>query len=234
MSKIIELKGSILSLTVLRVYSADIEQTKAAIAEKIDQAPDFFVGIPVVIEFKVPPEDPMFLALLVEFLHQKQLIPTGVRTDDESVQEQASYAGLAVFPEETKKKRKQEQKETETTLENDTPQATTAMVVQGTVRSGQQIYAKGRDLMVMGSVNPGAEVVADGHVHVFGKVMGKVFAGSSGMTDARIFAKQLNPELVCIAGLYLLAEDMSAEYKKGFVEVVLEDDKLVFKRPLDE
>lgn len=234
MSKIIELKGSILSLTVLRVYSTDIEQTKAAISEKVDQAPEFFAGIPVVIEFKIQPEDPMFLALLVEFLHQKQLIPTGVRTEDQSIQEQATYAGLAVFPEETKKKRKKEKKEEAVALESDTPQPTTAMVVQGTVRSGQQVYAKGRDLIVMGSVNPGAEIVSDGHVHVFGKVMGKVFAGSSGMTDARIFAKQLNPELVCIAGLYLLAEDMSAEYKDGFVEVLLKDDKLVFQRPLND
>lgn len=232
MSKIIELKGSILSLTVLRVHSADIEQTKSAITDKIDQAPDFFAGIPVVIEFKIQPEDPMFLALLVEFLHQKQMIPIGVRTEDQSIQEQASYAGLAVFPEEVKKRKKEQT--AEAPVESDEHKATTAMVVQGTVRSGQQIYAKGRDLMVMGSVNPGAEVVADGHVHVFGKILGKVFAGSSGMTDARIFAKELNPELVCISGLYLLAEDIGAEYKKGFIEVLLRDDKLVFQRPLED
>lgn len=227
MSKIIELKGSILSLTVLKLFSSDIQTTKVEIGKKVEQAPDFFVGIPIVLEPQTPLEDPTFLALLVEYLHQLQMIPIGIRTEDEAIKQQAEYAGLAIFPLDKVKSRapKAAQQETEQGLK-------TAMTVQGAVRSGQQIYAKDRDLIVMGSINPGAEVVADGNVHVFGKVLGKVFAGSSGELNAKIFAKQINPELVCIAGRYQLSEDIDAAYKQGFVEIRLVEDRLVFNPQL--
>lgn len=224
MSKIIDLKGSILSLTVLNLFSDQIDDTKQAIAAKIGQAPDFFVGIPIVLEPQIELKDPTFLALLVEYLTQQQMIPIGIRTEDESIKEQAEYAGLAIFPKEKAKAARASKPKAAA----EEAGLKTAMMVNGAVRSGQQIYAKDRDLIVMGPINPGAEVVADGHVHVFGKVMGKVFAGSSGDTSARIFAKQLNPELVCIAGMYQLSEDIDEAYQSGFVEIRLQDGKLVF------
>jgi septum site-determining protein MinC len=240
MDKIIELKGSILSLTVLKLYNEDIEETKQALAQKVEQAPAFFQGIPVVLEPKVSVQDATYLALLVEFLHQLQMLPIGIRTEDPVMMEQAQYAGLAVFPKESKKRAKKEKKSAEKQRENvdeapcaDEGGLKSAMVVNGAVRSGQQIYAKDRDLIVMGPVNPGAEVVADGHVHVFGKVLGKVFAGASGETQAKIFAKQLNPELVCIAGMYQLNDDIDEQYKNRFIEVALEGDQLAFKNIVD-
>lgn len=240
MSKIIELKGSILSLTVLKLHSDDIEETKQAIAHKVAQAPSFFAGIPVVLEPKVALQDPTYLALLVEFLHQKQMIPTGIRSEDATIIEQAKYAGLACFPLEKQSKANRKPKASTQSSETKQPEEKaapievesaglkTAMRVEASVRSGQQVFAKDRDLIVMGSVNPGAEVIADGSVHVFGKVLGKVFAGAAGETQAKIYAKQLNPELVCIAGAYQLAEDISEEYKQQFVEVSLKEDALVF------
>lgn len=227
MSKIVDLKGSILSLTVLNLFSDQIDETKKAIAAKIEQAPDFFVGIPIVLEPQITLKDPTFLALLVEYLTQLQMIPIGIRTEDEAIKEQAEYAGLAIFPREKPKTRPKRTKN-----EPEEEGLKTALMVKNSVRSGQQIYAKDRDLIVMGSINPGAEVVADGHVHVFGKVMGKVFAGSSGDTQAKIFAKQLNPELVCIAGMYQLSEDIDESFKNGFVEISLADGKLVFNPDL--
>ncbi|QBZ83191.1 Septum site-determining protein MinC [Hydrogenovibrio crunogenus] len=227
MSKIVDLKGSILSLTVLNLFSDQIDETKKAIAAKIEQAPDFFVGIPIVLEPQMTLKDPTFLALLVEYLTQLQMIPIGIRTEDEAIKEQAEYAGLAIFPREKPKTRPKRTKE-----EPEKGGLKSALMVKNSVRSGQQIYAKDRDLIVMGSINPGAEVVADGHVHVFGKVMGKVFAGSSGDTQAKIFAKQLNPELVCIAGMYQLSEDIDESFKNGFVEISLADGKLVFNPDL--
>lgn len=234
MQKVIDLKGSILSLTVLSLFSDQIENTKQAIAAKIDQAPDFFVGVPVVLEPQTTLTDPTFLALLVEYLRQRQMIPIGIRTEEDVLKEQAEYAGLAVFPlEKTKKPSKQPvEPSVEPPLEPESLGLKSALMVKGSVRSGQQVLAKDRDVIIMGSVNPGAEVVADGHVHVFGKVMGKVFAGASGEIGAKIFAKQLAPELICIAGLYQLSEDIDAAYQKGFVEVSLQDNKLVFNTKL--
>lgn len=230
MSKVVDLKGSILSLTVLSLFSDKIDETKQAIAAKIDQAPDFFVGVPVVVAPQIGLSDPTFLALLVEYLRQCQMIPIGIRTNDEMIKEQANYAGLAVFPVEKAKKATKPSASTQSDSGQSGLQS--ALMVKGSVRSGQQVVAKDRDVIIMGSVNPGAEVVADGHVHVFGKVMGKIFAGASGETSAKIFAKQLCPELVCIAGLYQLSEDIDPAYQKGFVEVSLQDSKLVFNTGL--
>ena len=235
MDKVIDLKGSILSLTVLRLLSADIKETKKAIGKKVEKAPAFFAGIPVVLEPKVKIEDATYLALLLEYLHQLQMIPIGIRTEEPEMKEQAEYAGLALFPKEAKRKKEKKKAQAKSTEPSDaTPvqEATglkTAKVVKGTVRSGQQIYAKDRDLIVMGSINPGAEVVADGIVHVFGKVRGKVFAGASGETNAHIFAEALEPELVCIAGMYQLDEDIDERYKGSRVIVSLDGEQLKFK-----
>jgi len=85
--------------------------------------------------------------------------------------------------------------------------ATGAMVIDRPLRSGQQVYAKGRDLLVMAMVNPGAEVLADGHIHVYAPLRGKAIAGARGNTQARIFALNMDAELISIAGVYRTSEN---------------------------
>lgn len=80
------------------------------------------------------------------------------------------------------------------------------LLVNRPLRSGQQIYARGGDLVVLAMVNPGAEVIADGHVHVYAPLRGRAIAGARGDTSARIFALTFEPELVSIAGVYQTAE----------------------------
>ena len=81
-----------------------------------------------------------------------------------------------------------------------------ALVIDKPLRSGQQIYARGRDLVVLAMVNPGAEVIADGHIHVYAPLRGKAIAGARGNADARIFALALDAELISIAGVYRTSE----------------------------
>jgi septum site-determining protein MinC len=81
-----------------------------------------------------------------------------------------------------------------------------ALVIDKPLRSGQQVYARGRDLVVLAMVNPGAEVIADGHIHVYAPLRGKAMAGARGNTDARIFALALDAELISIAGVYRTSE----------------------------
>lgn len=219
------LKGSVLSLSVLKVYSDDIALVKSQLEQSITQAPDFFNGLPVVIEPETDGFEPTFLALLVDFLHQHQMVPIGVRTSQAVIREQAQYAGLAVF-------------EPVANAADEAPKSSSAnssadqgaLVVEGAIRSGRQVYAQGRDLIIKGTVNPGAEVVADGHVHIYGSVKGKVFAGSAGYTQARIYAHNLDAEMVCIAGMYQMSEDIKPEYKQGWIEVSLHNDRLVFNK----
>jgi septum site-determining protein MinC len=94
------------------------------------------------------------------------------------------------------------------------------------VRSGTQIYAQGGDLVIMAPVSPGAEVIADGHIHVYGPLRGRAIAGASGDTAARIFTHRLEAELLAIAGRYMVNEAIPPEYLHQAAQVALIDDRL--------
>jgi septum site-determining protein MinC len=81
------------------------------------------------------------------------------------------------------------------------------MVIDKPLRSGQQVYARGRDLIVMAMVNPGAEVIADGHIHVYAPLRGKAMAGARGNVEARIMALSMEAQLLSIAGVYRTSEN---------------------------
>jgi septum site-determining protein MinC len=105
------------------------------------------------------------------------------------------------------------------------PAAQAAMVVERPVRSGQQIYARERDLIVIGDVSPGAEVIADGHVHVYGTLGGRAIAGARGRRDAGIFTLGLRAELVAVSGIYRTFEDgVPAQHAGKPVRISLEAD----------
>lgn len=97
------------------------------------------------------------------------------------------------------------------------------MVIHQPVRSGQLIYAEGTDLLVLAPVNSGAEVMADGHVHIYSTLRGRAVAGARGMTDARIFCQKLDAELVAISGAFVLSDDLPAERRGKPAQIYLED-----------
>jgi septum site-determining protein MinC len=97
---------------------------------------------------------------------------------------------------------------------------------EGQVRSGQQLYAKGRDLLISGPVNNGAEVISDGSVHVYGRLSGKVIAGASGDETARIYCLAFGAELVSIAGVFRVFESIPASLAGRPVQIWREGDKL--------
>jgi septum site-determining protein MinC len=99
------------------------------------------------------------------------------------------------------------------------------MVIDRPLRSGQKIYARGADLIVLAMVNQGAEVVADGNIHVYAPLRGKAMAGASGNTNARIFSLCLEPELISIAGVYRTSETpLPADIHGRAAQVRLSDD----------
>lgn len=111
--------------------------------------------------------------------------------------------------------------------------AAQTMIVERPVRSGQKIFARGSDLVLLAMVNPGGEVVADGNIHVYAPLRGKAMAGASGNTKARIFSTCLEPELIAIAGVYRTSENALPKSVQGKVaQVRLSDDgqeKLLFE-----
>ena len=110
------------------------------------------------------------------------------------------------------------------------PPRETALVVEGPIRSGVQVYAKDRDLVVIGQVSEGAEIMADGHVHVYGRCRGRVAAGVSGQANAEIFCLTFEPELVSLAGTYCGSDQIPEHLWSARVRVGLDENsqKLTF------
>ena len=99
-------------------------------------------------------------------------------------------------------------------------------VISQPVRSGQQIYAKDSDLIVLAPVSHGAELIADGHIHVYGSLRGRALAGVNGNNQARIFCHQLEAELIAIAGHFWISEDMQNNTLTQNVQIYIENDRL--------
>ena len=105
--------------------------------------------------------------------------------------------------------------------------AAPTMVIKGPLRSGQRVYARNSDLIVMGVVSRGAEVIADGNIHIYGPLRGKAMAGARGDVAARIFTTGFDAELVAIAGIYRVIDTkLSAELHQKPVVIQLEKDAL--------
>ncbi len=100
------------------------------------------------------------------------------------------------------------------------------MMINSPVRSGNRIYAQGRDLICTATVNPGAEVIADGHVHIYGTLKGRAIAGAQGFDGARIFVSNFDPELVAVSGLYRVREDLDAKLIGAKVQVSLKGEEM--------
>ena len=110
---------------------------------------------------------------------------------------------------------------------SDTP-AKPTVVIRQPIRTGQQVYAENADLIVLAMVSVGAEIIADGNIHVYAPLRGRALAGAAGNKKARIFVQHMQAELVSVAGVYRTFEqDLPADLRNQAVQVYLEDDKLV-------
>jgi len=113
-------------------------------------------------------------------------------------------------------------------IAKDGERAAKTLVIRQPVRSGQQIMAPNGDVIVLSSVNAGAEVLAAGNIHVYGALRGRAMAGINGDASARIFSMQCNPEMVSVAGEYLVNEMLSADVVNRSVIIAREGDSLLF------
>ncbi|WP_299495416.1 septum site-determining protein MinC [uncultured Shewanella sp.] len=191
----LELKGASFTLSVLHIKHQDMSRLTAELDNKLAIAPQFFIGAPLVINIERI-KDPLFdLARLKHILTQRHLIIVGITAAIPELIEQAKSLGLAIV-----KSGKQSL--------NPPQLPKTTKIIQRNIRSGQQIYTKGGDLIIIGAVGNGAEVIADGSIHVYGTLRGKAMAGAAGDKHAVIIAKKIEAELVSIAGQYWLTENL--------------------------
>ncbi|PLC51480.1 septum site-determining protein MinC [Pollutimonas subterranea] len=233
------------TLYALRVvlHSHDTTELIAALAQRMRDAGSFFENEPVVIDTNQI-DEPIDWAALIQALSEHRLHPVGVVAQGPNL-EAAQRCGLVTVdlanpaprPASTPVADKDvpvvappvaDEVPANLPTEPATPEvAPAAMVINRQLRSGQRIYARNTDLIVIGVVSQGAEIIADGNIHVYGPLRGKAMAGARGDTSARIFTTQLDPELLAIAGVYRVIEtrlDPSLLNQPTIVQ--LDDDQL--------
>jgi septum site-determining protein MinC len=196
-----EIKSANLPLVALLLKSADLGELARELAARFGDIPDFFDHDPLVIDLapmQALDDASLDFPALLQLLRSYRVLPVAVKGGSEKQMQAALEAGLASAPEAGLR-----QAQPERPLEQ---AHTSALVIDKPLRSGQQVYAKGRDLVVMAMVNAGAEVISDGHIHVYAPLRGKAIAGARGNSEARIFSLALDPELLSIAGVYRTSE----------------------------
>lgn len=196
-----ELKSASLPLVSLLLKSADLQALAEELKARFGDIPDFFDHDPLVVDLTPLPADAQVdFAALQRLLRQHRVMPVAVRGGSEALMAAARESGLAAATDAVPLRTRDEPATAAPPAP--APAGAGALIVDKPLRSGQQVYARGRDLVLMSMVNAGAEVIADGSIHVYAPLRGKAIAGARGDTQARIVSLCLEPELVSIAGVY--------------------------------
>lgn len=218
----IEIKGSLFTFFVVRILSADTEQFAHDFRLWVQKSPGFLSSAPVVLQPSLAcslshPE----LMSIMDILRNAGCFPIGIITTDEKTVAASKECGLALIS-------KDPQKKAQSDRVSASAKVIPAQIVNHAVRSGQQLYAKNRDLIVLGSVNHGAEVVADGNIHIYGSLRGKALAGAAGFEQSCIFVRDFSPQMVAIAGYYKNLDEIPPEFLEKAVQSSLVNSQLSF------
>ncbi|MFI5447807.1 septum site-determining protein MinC [Polaromonas sp. UC242_47] len=202
-----EIKSANLPLVALLLKSTDLAALSRDLTLRFGDIPDFFDNDPLVIDLSPLASDNTAIdfAALVALIRPYRVAPIAARGGSPAQMAAAAAAGLVAAPD-ARVHVPPSQPAPPSAQKPEPPPAEApppgALIIDKPLRSGQQVYARGRDLVVLAMVNPGAEVIADGHIHVYAPLRGKAMAGARGNADARIFSLCLEPELLSIAGIY--------------------------------
>lgn len=233
-SSTFELKSETNSLIVLWIRDPDLDAVAAQLDAKLTRTPGFFAQELVLLDLAGLDLTSVSLDIspLLLTLRKHQLVPVAARGGTPEQLQAATAAGLAILPRSgSETKRAVEEPTTEAVVPvnvETTPLSSNNKIIDKPIRTGQQAYAANGDLIVMGMVSAGGEVIADGNIHTYGPLRGRALAGVRGDTSARIFTQSLEAELVSIAGIYRTFEhDWGAEYRNKPAQIYLEGDKLL-------
>ncbi|WP_330983560.1 MULTISPECIES: septum site-determining protein MinC [Enterobacterales] len=207
----IELKGSSFTLSVVHLHEAKPEVIRQALEDKIAQAPAFLRHAPVVVNISSLVDVTKWQPL------QQAIAATGLRImgvsgcKNPQLKAEIDSAGIPLLTEGKEKITRAVPVEAPTPAPIVTP-VTKTRLIDTPVRSGQRIYAPNCDLIVTSHVSAGAELIADGNIHIYGMMRGRALAGASGDREAQIFCTHLAAELMSIAGVYWLSDNIPADY----------------------
>lgn len=232
-----DLKSASLPVVAVVLKTTDAAVLAADLAERLADDPGFFDNDPVLIDLAPVREavEPIDFAAVAALLRQHRTLPVAVRGGSPAQMEAAHAVGLVAAPEAPPARAEASAEVREVIREvevvREVPVAgPAAVIVDKPLRSGQQVYARGADLIVMAMVSFGAEVIADGNIHVYAPLRGRAIAGARGNTDARIFCTCMEPQLVSIAGIYRTTETELPDNVRGKpAQVRLDGEKLLIE-----
>ncbi|MDE2370372.1 MAG: septum site-determining protein MinC [Burkholderiales bacterium] len=245
---VFELKSAAFDLVALRLETADLEALAKSLDQRYAATPGLFDQDPVLIDLDALREADAAIdfAALVALLRGHGLLAVAVRGGSANQTAAARAAGLAEAQAAAPRVvRARAEAAAEAAAAAETAEAGAAnaaaveppptivvprgaLIVDRPLRSGQRVYAKGADLVVLAHVSHGAEVIADGHIHVYAALRGRALAGARGDTEARIFCTCMEPQLISIAGIYRTTEQpLAADVLGRAAQVRLEGDRIV-------
>lgn len=221
------MKGTTLTSIVLDILTFDPDDFDAQLAAKVASAPQFFTRSSLIIQLNHT-VSPTELELLVTLCRKHNMQPMAVRGEVGELKATINDLGLSDIS---------QSKAADTALPDNetapTPAAPVASsdsktrLVTRPVRSGQQVYAEGADLIILAPVSEGAEILADGNIHVYGTMRGRALAGVKGDANARIFCQQMEAELLSIAGRFVMQDTIQTQCWKKPAQAYLEEDTLL-------
>jgi septum site-determining protein MinC len=217
------LKGRLYTFTVLQVLHIEQDLFKAQCIETVSKAPKLFDKAPVVFDLSSVHHLKFDLQGLCQIARDHGMIPVAVQGGNPMQDTLAQCQGLAVLNASTS----QDRPIIERAAEMPAPESTKSKLITHPVRSGQQVVAKGADLIVTSAVSHGAELLSDGNIHVYGALRGRALAGISGDLEARIYCQSLDAELVSIAGFYRLSD--AIEPINGPCQIYLVNEHIVIE-----
>jgi len=217
-----QLKGSLFTLTTLQLLGNNLQELETQLFSKIQQAPKFFANAPLILDVSKlqNTDETINYTDLKAIIKQHNLIPVGLKGCHSKHLQDAKAAGFAILQDNTAQELS---KVDQVPMQAKTPNS---KLITEPVRSGQQIYAPQGDLIVMASVSEGAELLAAGHIHVYGRLKGRALAGINGDNHAVIFCRSLEAELISIAGEYKLSEEIEKVLWKTAAAISLKNHAL--------
>ncbi len=249
-----ELKIGQVGIANLRVRTLDVDKLGEEMRERVSRAPKLFARAAVVVDFGglAQTPDAATARALVDALREAGVLPVALAygtTENETLATDLGLPLLAKFraqyeptaaatvgatsvasavPPSANTREELAAHAAPTKASSSAPvvHGAPGLVQAAPVRSGQQVYAENRDLTVLTAVGAGAEVIADGSIHIYGPLRGRALAGAQGNASARIFCREFHAELVAVAGHYKVLEDIPKELRGKPVQVWLERDEL--------
>jgi len=223
-----ELKFGQVGVANLALRSDDATLIRDELLQKIAAAPALFTGAPVVIDLSRLPELPPVdrARNLIETVWRAGMMPVGLAYGTTDNAQLAQMLNLPLFA-----KFRTAAAGSQAAPAAPAPAAASSAMHHGkAVRSGQQVYARGRDLVLVAAVGSGAEVIADGSIHIYGRLGGRALAGAQGDISARIYCQDFQAELVSIAGHYRVLDEVPEELRGKSVQARLDGERLVLER----